>query len=280
VLRILEDMAAGRQDLVTEMRQDIAGLAEALARPDGAREALGDGARRRGTQRIAASIWPGFVDAITALVLVLFFVLSIFMIVQFVLRDTITGQDAEIDTLAREIASLADALGLAAAESARQETLIATLTGDLESAEARIANFETQVAALIARNMELTDEVETAQAAAALSDEEARRAEAEAAALLARAETLDAELSEARAAVASGEEAAALAEARRGRSRRWWRACGSSRRSRPTRSPRRRRSGPRSRRRSTRRRPRGSPRRRRRRCCASGCGIRRRSSRR
>jgi hypothetical protein len=30
VLRILEDMAAGRQDLVTEMRQDIAGLAEAM----------------------------------------------------------------------------------------------------------------------------------------------------------------------------------------------------------------------------------------------------------
>lgn len=30
VLRILEDMASGRQDLVTEMRQDIAGLAEAL----------------------------------------------------------------------------------------------------------------------------------------------------------------------------------------------------------------------------------------------------------
>jgi hypothetical protein len=30
VLRILEDMAAGRQDLVSEMRQDIAGLADAL----------------------------------------------------------------------------------------------------------------------------------------------------------------------------------------------------------------------------------------------------------
>lgn len=35
---------------------------------------------RRSTQRISASIWPGFVDAVTALVLVLFFVLSIFMI--------------------------------------------------------------------------------------------------------------------------------------------------------------------------------------------------------
>ncbi|PJN93333.1 biopolymer transporter ExbB, partial [Amaricoccus sp. HAR-UPW-R2A-40] len=30
VLRILEDMAAGRQDLVAEMRSDISGLAEAL----------------------------------------------------------------------------------------------------------------------------------------------------------------------------------------------------------------------------------------------------------
>ena len=30
VLRILDDLAAGRQDLVTEIRQDIAGLADAL----------------------------------------------------------------------------------------------------------------------------------------------------------------------------------------------------------------------------------------------------------
>ena len=48
------------------------------------------GAPRPG--RFSAIIWPGFVDVMTALILVLFFVLSIFMIVQFVLRDTITGQ--------------------------------------------------------------------------------------------------------------------------------------------------------------------------------------------
>jgi hypothetical protein len=30
VLRILEDLAAGRQDLVTEIRQDLAGIADAL----------------------------------------------------------------------------------------------------------------------------------------------------------------------------------------------------------------------------------------------------------
>ena len=68
---------------------------------------------RRGAGRFPASIWPGFVDAMTALILVLFFVLSIFMIVQFVLRDTISGQDRELDELSLQVANLADALGLA-----------------------------------------------------------------------------------------------------------------------------------------------------------------------
>mgnify|MGYP001544630001 CR=1 FL=1 len=53
--------------------------------------------RRRSSDSFSASIWPGFVDAMTALLLVLMFVLSIFMIVQFMLRETITGIE---DTLA------------------------------------------------------------------------------------------------------------------------------------------------------------------------------------
>jgi chemotaxis protein MotB len=131
---------------------------------------------RRGTQRIAASIWPGFVDVITALVLVLFFVLSIFMIVQFVLRDTIAGQEGEIDSLAREIAGLADALGMAEAETARQEELVATLASELETAESEITDYEAQVASLIARNTNLSDELETAESALSASEEAAQQA--------------------------------------------------------------------------------------------------------
>jgi chemotaxis protein MotB len=149
---------------------------------------------RRSTQRVATSIWPGFVDAMTALILVLFFVLSIFMIVQFVLRDTISGQDRELDTLSREIAGLADALGLARAEASRQENLIATLTADLGDADARIADFEQQVAALIARNTDLTGSL-----AAAEED---------------LAETT-ADLTAAQETIAAGEASARLAEARR-----------------------------------------------------------------
>jgi len=42
---------------------------------------------RRSSQRFNTAIWPGFVDAMTGLLLVLMFVLTIFMVIQFVLRD-------------------------------------------------------------------------------------------------------------------------------------------------------------------------------------------------
>ena len=57
---------------------------------------------RRTGQRFQASIWPGFVDAMTGLLLVLMFVLTIFMVVQFVLRETITGQESELNTLSAD----------------------------------------------------------------------------------------------------------------------------------------------------------------------------------
>ncbi len=126
---------------------------------------------RRTGQRFQASIWPGFVDAMTGLLLVLMFVLTIFMVVQFVLRETITGQETELDSLSAEVAALSSALGMeqdrsatlqervgaltatlsdARARQEEQATLIASLTRRNEAAEARIASFEEQVAGLLA----------------------------------------------------------------------------------------------------------------------------------
>ena len=79
---------------------------------------------RRGAGRFSAQIWPGFVDAMTAMILVLFFVLSIFMIVQFVLRDTITGQSEQLDELSVQVANLADALGLERSRADTQQALV------------------------------------------------------------------------------------------------------------------------------------------------------------
>ncbi len=126
---------------------------------------------RRTGNRFQASIWPGFVDAMTGLLLVLMFVLTIFMVVQFALRETITGQETELDSLSSEIAALARALGLEQDRSAtlqervgaltttlgdarqRQEeqtARIASLTAQTEASEVRIASFEQQVAGLLA----------------------------------------------------------------------------------------------------------------------------------
>ena len=92
---------------------------------------------RRTGQRFQASIWPGFVDAMTGLLLVLMFVLTIFMVVQFVLRETITGQESELDALSAEVAALADALGLERQENDTLEQEVGGLRSTLTEARSQ-----------------------------------------------------------------------------------------------------------------------------------------------
>ncbi|MGE4612425.1 MAG: peptidoglycan -binding protein [Paracoccaceae bacterium] len=133
---------------------------------------------RRSGSRAEANIWPGFVDAMTALLLVIMFVLSIFMIIQNVMRDTITGQDVELSDLSAQVAGLAQALGLeqrrgtdlsnqlgqlnsklsdSEAALQLQTALVASLSNDRDAANVRIASFEEQVAGLITRNTNLNE---------------------------------------------------------------------------------------------------------------------------
>ncbi|MFN3936379.1 MAG: peptidoglycan -binding protein [Gemmobacter sp.] len=191
---------------------------------------------RRAASRMSGSIWPGFVDAMTALLLVLMFVLSIFMIVQTALRDTITAQDSQLDALAEQVAGLADALGLertraaraeaeagrlsgalsaAQEEGAAQAALIAALTarltereGELAAAGNRIADFERQVLALIAERDSARDE--GARLAGELDGLEAERTR-----LMTEAEAMQLALAAARTEIDAAAEEARLAAARR-----------------------------------------------------------------
>ena len=183
----------------------------------------------RGGQRFSTNIWPGFVDAMTALLMVLMFVLTIFMIVQFSLRETIDTQDDELAALADQVAGLADALGLerdrtaafevqvqglnadltaARSEADRQSALIATLTQQIEgktaelaSANARITSFEAQVASLLS-------ERDSARAEAADLTQTRDR-------LLSDQEALNLALAKARDEIDAQAEQARLAAARR-----------------------------------------------------------------
>lgn len=184
---------------------------------------------RRASQRMSTNIWPGFVDAIGSLLLVLIFVLSVFMIVQSVLRDTITTQDSQLDSLSSQVAQLADALGLETAKTSRLQTdlaaaqaegqaqaaLIASLTGqlaarqgELDAANARITGFEQQVLALIAERDAARGEGTRLQAS--LDEVEAARRQ-----LLTEQEALNLALASARSEIDAAAETARLAAARR-----------------------------------------------------------------
>ncbi|MBZ4022352.1 flagellar motor protein MotB [Rhodobacter sp. TJ_12] len=150
---------------------------------------------RRGGARFSTNVWPGFVDAMAALLMVLFFVISIFMIVQSMLRDTITTKDHELSALSQQVASLAQALSL-------EEAKTAQLTGRLEAAGAQISAFEAQVSALLAdaeaaRGQIAAQEATIASQKAALADRDTQLADQQA-----RLDDRDAQLAERAARIA------------------------------------------------------------------------------
>ena len=93
---------------------------------------LGRG-RRRG-QDGSGFYWPGFVDAMAQLLLVITFLLSVFMITQFLQAREISGQDSALSRLRSEISELTELLALEKSSKAEIETTLAALTDDLKSA--------------------------------------------------------------------------------------------------------------------------------------------------
>src|SRR5438445_5278732 len=56
--------------------------------------------------------WPGFVDALSTLVLSIVFLLSVFLVVQFFLSQEVTGKDKALEQLNAKLAQLNDLLAL------------------------------------------------------------------------------------------------------------------------------------------------------------------------
>jgi chemotaxis protein MotB len=51
----------------------------------------------------AFSYWPGFVDALSTMLLVIIFLLSVFMLAQFFLSREVSGKDTALSKLNRQI---------------------------------------------------------------------------------------------------------------------------------------------------------------------------------
>ncbi|MET0257645.1 MAG: peptidoglycan -binding protein [Methylobacterium sp.] len=89
---------------------------------------------RRGRRR-EVDYWPGFVDALSTLLLAIMFLLSVFVIAQFLLSRDLSGRDTVLDRLNSQIAELNQLLSLERASATDFQDQIAALQASLAGAE-------------------------------------------------------------------------------------------------------------------------------------------------
>ena len=162
-------------------------------------------ARRR--TRSEANIWPGFVDGLSTLLLVLMFVLSIFVVAQFYLgdrlqsvKDELASKDDELARLISQINSLNDQLGLAQSEQQRLEAQVLSLEDTIAAKNEELAGLAAALA--------------TSQAAVAASAEELEAEKALSDQQKSELATLNAQIAALRRQLASLQEALDAAEAK------------------------------------------------------------------
>lgn len=80
--------------------------------------------------------WPGFVDALSTLVLAIVFLLSVFLVVQFFLSQEVTGKDKALERLNAQIAQLTDLLSLEKLGKLNLDDQLSQMRAGLASAEA------------------------------------------------------------------------------------------------------------------------------------------------
>src|SRR5678815_3154857 len=79
--------------------------------------------------------WPGFVDALSTLILGIIFLLTVFVVVQFYLTQEVTGKDTALSRLTAQIAQLTELLSLEKTGKMSLEEQIAQMRASLASAE-------------------------------------------------------------------------------------------------------------------------------------------------
>lgn len=97
--------------------------------------------------------WPGFVDALSTMLLVIIFLLSIFMLAQFFLGQALSGRDDALERLRHQVLELGDMLALERQSNEDLRANITHLSASLQDANIsrdemslRIQNLEADIA--------------------------------------------------------------------------------------------------------------------------------------
>lgn len=101
-------------------------------------------ARRRADRRI--DYWPGFVDALSTLLLSIMFLLSVFVLAQFLLSREISGKDEVLNRLNSQINELTQLLALERTNTQDVQDQLANLQASLSAAESEKTRLEELLA--------------------------------------------------------------------------------------------------------------------------------------
>jgi chemotaxis protein MotB len=120
--------------------------------------------------------WPGYVDALSTLLMVIIFVLLVFVLAQAFLTVTLSGRSHELDKANEQLAQLADALSLERGKTSELQVSVSQLGKELATRSAerdrlsgQLANANLAVQAAAAANTRLQSQLTdaTGQATAA-----------------------------------------------------------------------------------------------------------------
>lgn len=115
----------------------------------------------RPSRHRTADIWPGFVDALGSLIIILMFVLLVFVVGQFFLGQQLSGKKEEVAALNTQVASLTDALKLEQIYHDQMQSSVTALTAELETASQKMQHMESTNEGRTAQTDKLITDIDT-----------------------------------------------------------------------------------------------------------------------
>ena len=112
------------------------------------------------------NIWPGFVDALATLLMVIIFLLMIFVLAQFFLGQALSGRDQALVKLQSQVSELAELLSLERRNADDLRNNIAQLSGELQISVALRDDMKTTISRLRLQGKETEQKLATVLATA------------------------------------------------------------------------------------------------------------------
>lgn len=124
--------------------------------------------RRRGGRHVEA--WPGYVDVLSTLLMVIVFVMMVFVVAQLYLSQALSGRDDALAKLNKQIAELGDMLAMERSTTTELKTQLSQIAGELTRSTSERDDLKRKLTVVIGERDSLKAELGDAQAKIAASD--------------------------------------------------------------------------------------------------------------